>query len=143
MTSPLLRRAGAVTAATAALALVGSAASAHHCYKEEWQDAAYAHLQQGGTPWMPLSEFVVLIMEWEYPEGVATQCAHIAGPLVADFVEYKELGQEPLIHSRATAAGGAYHNAGRAPAPFNFLAEDFDYLIPALDAGVSECMGAD
>lgn len=135
-----LRRAGSVAAATAALALVGSAASAHHCYKEEWQDAAYAHLSQGGTPWMPLNEFVVLVMEWEYSAKVATECAPIAGPLVEDFMDYKGLRQEPLIHMKTTVGSGAFMN-GNAPGPFNYLEEDFDYLLPALDAGVSACMG--
>lgn len=51
------RRAGATTALAAAVALVGAtAANAHHCYKDVWADAAYAHHLAGGTPWTPLSD---------------------------------------------------------------------------------------
>ena len=45
-----MRRAGTVLAATAAITLAGATmASAHHCYKEQWQEAAY-QAQSRATP---------------------------------------------------------------------------------------------
>ena len=45
-------------AAASTVILMGTAtvASAHHCYKDQWADAAYQHHVAGGTAWMPLSD---------------------------------------------------------------------------------------
>lgn len=129
-------------AALSAVALVTSAgaASAHHCYKEEWAEAAYQHHLAGGTAWMPLSDMATLyVLE---PEGLAEACAWTADAAVADFMEMKGLTQEPLIHSKAIIGGGAFHKAGKAPKPINYLSDpDFEFLMGALFGYVGECLG--
>ncbi len=46
------------TAAASAVILLGTTtvASAHHCYKDQWADAAYQHHLAGGTAWVSLSD---------------------------------------------------------------------------------------
>ena len=46
---------GAGIAAALMLASTG-VASAHHCYKQDWADAAYQHHRAGGTAWVSLSD---------------------------------------------------------------------------------------
>ena len=132
-------RGAALIAATAALSLAGAtAASAHHCYKEEWQDAAYAQLSKGRTAWMPLSEMgrMVIAEEFDRPE-----CAqYLTSDDLSEWLEAQGLNQEPLIQSRATVGGGLYYRTGTGPRPFGYLdEEDFEDLTGLLQAAVMEC----
>lgn len=130
----------AVVAGTAALsvALAGTA-SAFHCYKEDWNDAAYAHHSQGGTPWQPLSnigEFVVA------EEIGLPQCTYVVDGVVAAFMDAKGLTEEPLIHTRAVVGGGAAAQGKDVP-PFNYLTDaDFVLLDSLLGPAIEECLSA-
>lgn len=110
-------------AALAAVGLVTSAgaASAHHCYKEEWSAAAYQNLAEKGTAWMSLSDVGTTFMV--APEDVA-RCGPAVDRAVAEWMAAAGLTTEPLIHSRATVGGGAMHHKGKAPKPFAYLSED-------------------
>jgi hypothetical protein len=133
-----VRRAGLVAAGAAALVLAGgTAASAHHCYVEDWNDAAYQHLSQGGTAWMPLSDLADLVLAEEV--GLP-QCVGYGDVAAEFFMEAKGLDEEPLIHSRATVGGGAKHIAGIEPAPFDYL--DFEVDGPLLDAAIGAAVEA-
>jgi hypothetical protein len=131
-------RAGAIIAATAALVLVGaSSASAHHCYKDEWQAAAHAHHLKGGTPWMPLSEMGKAFL---IPAELVEACGYVADDAVASFMAMEGLTQEPLIHTRATVGGGALYNSGKEPKPFSYLTEaQFEVLTVDLLDRLAEC----
>jgi hypothetical protein len=120
---------GSFIAATAALTLVASSASAHHCYKDEWAEAAYAHHAAGGTAWVPLSE---LGKSFLIPPELQEQCGYVADDAAAAFMAERGLTQEPLIHSRAVTGGGALYNAGKAPKPFSYLTED-DFMMLTID----------
>lgn len=130
------RRACATTALAAAVALVGAtAANAHHCYKDVWADAAYAHHLAGGTPWTPLSDMGAMFI---IGPG-SPQCHHVADDAVADFMAARGLTQEPLIHSKATTGGGAAHQ-GKDVKPFSYLGEaDFTELTISVIAGMATC----
>lgn len=115
---------GAGIAAALMLASTG-VASAHHCYKQDWADAAYQHHQAGGTAWVSLSD---LGAQFLIPPELEEDCGWAADSAVADFMEMRGLTQEPLIHSKVTTASGAY-NQGKGPAPFSYLEEaDFELL---------------
>jgi hypothetical protein len=130
----------ATLAGTAALtiALAGTA-SAFHCYKEDWNDAAYAQLSQGGTPWLPLSdlgEFVVA------DELGLPQCTYVVDGVVADFMTAKGLTEEPMLLTRATAGGGAAHQGKDVP-PFSYLTDaDFELLDSLLGPAIEDCLSA-
>ena len=129
---------GSIVAATAALVLVGSsAASAHHCYKDEWQAAAYAHHLAGGTPWMPLSD-----MGQDVP--------HSAG--APGVVRLRRRRCCRSVHgSERSHAGAADPQQGdgrrveqptraRSVKPFSYLADaDFEWLTVDLLERLDEC----
>jgi hypothetical protein len=133
-TAATKRRVTTTVALAAALTMVGAtAASAHHCYKDEWADAAYRHHLQGGTPWVPLSDLAASFLPAE--------CAWVADEVVADFMADNGMAQEPLIHSRATVGGGAMQR-GNDPRPFSYLTEaQFETLTIDLMAGLEACAG--
>ena len=137
------RRAAVVTAAVAALGLAtATAASAHHCYKTDWNAVAYERLAQGGTAWLPLSDLGAYFIAAPVEEGGygAPQCTDVADDAVAAWMEATETTAEPLIHSRATAARGAAYQ-GRAPKGFMYLEDaDFDILIGVIAAGIPGCL---
>ena len=130
----------AALAGAAALSIaVAGTASAHHCYKQDWNDAALAQLSQGGTPWQPLTdigEFVVAV------EIGLPQCTYVVDGVVADFMTAKGLTEVPLIHTRATAGGGAAHQGKDVP-PFGYLTDsDFALLDSLLEPAIEECLSA-
>lgn len=131
---------GSIVAAAAALVLVGaSAASAHHCYKDEWQAAAYAHHLAGGTPWMPLSDMGQMFL---VPPELQEACGYVADDAVEAFMEANGLTQEPLIHAKATVGGGAAHQ-GKDVKPFSYLTDaDFEWLTVDLLERLEVCAGA-
>ncbi|MDV3222636.1 hypothetical protein [Intrasporangium sp.] len=134
-----LRRAGTALAATAAITLAGSTmASAHHCYKAEWEQAAYDQLSSGKTAaWLALSDLgTAFLIGPEYAE----QCGYVADDVVADWMEMTGTEQEPLIHMRAVIGGGAYWNAGKSPTAIKFLTdEDFGALTVGIINGMATC----
>jgi hypothetical protein len=133
----ILRRTGTVTAAAAALVLAGSSmASAHHCYRDYWQPAAYEQHLKGNTPWVPLSDMGVAFLIG--PDHAAA-CGYVADDAVAAFMAERGLTQEPLIHSRATVGSGAAYR-GNEPKPFSYLSdEDFGALTVAVVEGMATC----
>jgi hypothetical protein len=128
----------ATLAATAALSIAfASTASAFHCYKEDWNDAAYAHLSQGGTPWLPLSDLGESLVAEEI--GLP-QCTYVVDGVIADFMTAKGLTEEPLIHTRAVVGGGAAHQGKDVP-PFNYLTDaDFVLLDSLLGPAIEDCL---
>lgn len=112
----------AVASGAVAIA-VGNAslASAHHCYKESWADAAYAQLSQSNTAWVSLSDmgkqFLVAPDELE-------ECGYLIDEAVAEFMDAHDLEQEPLIHSKATIGSGAYYKKGKEPGKIRYLTDD-------------------
>lgn len=131
---------GGVSAAAAiALTLSGSAAWAHHCFKDEWAAAAYEHHLAGGTPWVPLSD---LGARYLIPEDLQMECGYVADDAVETFMADNGLEQEPLIHTRAIVGGGALYNAGKIAKPFSYLTEaDFEALGADLMERLAECAG--
>ncbi|MBB1517100.1 hypothetical protein H5398_14170 [Tessaracoccus sp. MC1679] len=126
------------TAAASAVILLGTTtvASAHHCYKDQWADAAYQHHLAGGTAWMPLSDMGA---EFLIPDHLKEACGWAADTAVQEFMEAEGLEQEPLIHSKAITGGGAYAK-GKAPKPFSYLTEaQFGSLTESLLGYVAEC----
>ncbi len=117
-----MTRARAIAGTTAALVLAGAAsASAHHCYKEWWADAAYQHHLAGGTAWVPLSDLgTMFIIGPEYAE----ECGYVADDAVKAWMVDNGLTQEPLIHSKATVGSGSFYKKGKEPKPFSYLSED-------------------
>lgn len=134
-----VRRTGLVSVGAAAiLALGATAASAHHCYKADWNDAAYANLSKGGTPWLPLSDLASLVIAGDigFPE-----CAGYGDQVAAAWMEATGTTTEPLIHMNATAGGGAAHQ-GKTVKPFAYLEDpDFVILDEALGAAIGDCLG--
>jgi hypothetical protein len=128
----------ATLAATAALSIAfASTASAFHCYKEDWNDAAYAHLSQGGTPWLPLSDLGESLVAEEI--GLP-QCTYVVDGVVADFMTAKGLTEEPMLLTRATAGGGAAHQGKDVP-PFSYLEDaDFVLLDSLLGPAIEDCL---
>lgn len=122
------RRTGVVLAGTAALTMgLGSSAWAHHCYKDSWQTAASEQLAEGQTAWMPMSDFVGMMIT--IFEGTEDCVAH-ADEWVAAWMAANGIEDEPLIHMRATVGGGAKHMKGYEPAPFSYLEDkDLGFLV--------------
>lgn len=137
------RRAAAVTASVAALGLAtATAASAHHCYKTDWNAVAYERLAQGGTAWLPLSDLGAYFIAAPEAEGGfgAPGCEYLADEAVAEWMEATGATVEPLIHSRAVVARGAAYQ-GRAPKGFMYLEDaDFEILIGVIAAGIPDCL---
>jgi len=130
----------ATLAGTAALSIaLAGTASAHHCYKQDWNDAAYAQLSEGGTPWQPLSD----IGEFVVAEEIGLpQCTYVVDGVIADFMTAKGLTEEPMIHTRATAGGGAAHQGKDVP-PFSYLTDaDFVLLDSLLGPAIEDCLSA-
>lgn len=130
-------RATATVGLAVALTMVGAtAASAHHCYKDDWAAAAYAHHAQGGTAWVPLSD---LGAQFLIPPELQEECGYVADDVVADFMAERGLEQEPLIHSRATVGSGAAYQ-GKGKMPFSYLGEaDFEALSVGIMTGLATC----
>lgn len=137
-----LRRTGMVAATTAAFTLAGAGiASAHHCYKAEWQEVAYANVSEG-TAWITLGDLAVMVIQWQNPDAPA-DCYYVGQETADAWMEMKGLEVEPLIHSRATTGGGALYHKGKAPKPFEYLGEDdFMWLDGQLAARLATCMAA-
>lgn len=140
MSHHILRRAATTTAAAAALGLAtASMASAHHCYKVDWNERAYAQLSQGGTPWMSLTTLggMIIAEDIGMPE-----CAGYASVAIDHWMAETGATSVPLIHSKATVGGGALHNnpQGRTPKAINFLGEaDFPILDEGLGMAIAQC----
>lgn len=132
-------RATATVALALTLTIVGAtAASAHHCYKDDWADAAYQHHAQGGTAWVTLSDLGTMFL---IPPELQEQCGYVADDAVADFMAAHGLTQEPLIHSQATVGSGAAYQ-GRGSMPFSYLSDaDFEELSISLLTGLAACAG--
>jgi hypothetical protein len=137
MGARLRHRAISALAAGAALSLLGStAASAHHCYKVDWQEKAYENLAASGTAWLPLSDLAVMFMA--SPDE--PWCADVVDTAVHAWVDEAGFVQEPLIHSRATIGGGAFYKKGKMPPPIDYLTDDQfgmligGYVLPAMMA---------
>jgi hypothetical protein len=112
-------------------------ASAHHCYRDYWQPAAYEQHLTGNTPWMPLSDMGTMFL---IGPDYAAQCGYVADEAVAAFMAERGLTQEPLIQSRATVGSGAYYKKGKEPKPFSYLTEeDFGMLTTAVIDGMATC----
>ena len=133
----ILRRSGTVAAAAAAVTVAGaSLASAHHCYRDYWQPAAYQQHLAGNTPWMPLSDMGV---QYLIGPTYAAQCGYVADDAVAAFMAAHGLTQEPLIQARATVGSGAAYR-GMEPKPFSYLSDaDFGELTAYVIAGMATC----
>ncbi len=133
----LAPRATAAVALAVAMTMVGaSAASAHHCYRDQWADAAYQHHLRGGTAWVPLSDLGAMFV---IPPDLQEQCGYVADEVVADFMADNGMTQEPLIHSRATVGSGAAYQ-GKDVRPFSYLDEaQFGTLTVDLLAAVAVC----
>ncbi|MHA6523059.1 hypothetical protein [Tessaracoccus sp. G1721] len=122
-------------AGTVILMASATAASAHHCYKDQWAEAAYQHHLAGGTAWMSLSDMGGMFI----PEELQADCGWVADAAVADFMEAEGLEQEPLIHSKTVTGGGA-HKKGNDPKPFSYLTEDqFRALTISLEDYLGDC----
>lgn len=120
-TAGLAPRATAAIALAVAMTMVGaSAASAHHCYRDQWAGAAYQHHLQGGTAWVPLSDLGAMFL---IPPELQEECGYVADDAVAELMADNGLTQEPLIHSRATVGSGAAYQ-GKNVRPFSYLSEE-------------------
>jgi hypothetical protein len=135
-----IRRAGLVSVGVGAvLALSANTAFAHHCYKADWNDAAYAHHAQGGTAWIPLSDLADLVIAEDI--GLP-ECVGYGDQVAEAWMEATGTEVEPLIHSRATAGGGAAHQGKTVP-PFHYLDDaDFAILDGALGEAIGDCLSA-
>ncbi|PFG39991.1 hypothetical protein ATJ97_2511 [Georgenia soli] len=135
------RRAGAVAAAVAAMGIASAtSASAHHCYKVDWNDSAREQLAKNRTAWMPLSDLGAMIIGAPVEQGGygRPDCAGSADVAVAAWMEQAGVSQEPLIHSKATVGSGAAYQ-GKAPKGFAYLSEDdFGVLVMAIDADLAQ-----
>lgn len=130
------RRLGAVAGAAALTLGTATIASAHHCYKVDWNEKAYANLSQGRTAWLPLTDMgAMIIADMGLPE-----CAGYASIAVDHWMAETGATSVPLIHSKATVGGGAMQQ-GKAPKPFAYLGEaDFAILEEGLGMAVGACM---
>jgi hypothetical protein len=135
------RRAGAVAATVAALGIAtATTASAHHCYKIDWNDSAREQLAKNRTAWMPLSDLGAMIIAAPVDQfGYGRpDCAGSADAAVAAWMAQTGATQEPLIHSKATVGSGAAYQ-GKAPKGFAYLGdEDFMVLVMAIEADLVE-----
>jgi len=135
------RRAGAVAATVAALGIAtATTASAHHCYKIDWNDSAREQLAKNRTAWMPLSDLGAMIIAAPLEQGGYNRpdCTASADAAVAAWMAETGTTAEPLIHSKATVGSGAAYQ-GKAPKGFAYLSEaDFGVLVMAIDADLLE-----
>ena len=134
-TASIAGRATATVALAVVMTIVGAtAASAHHCYRDQWADAAYQHHLRGGTAWISLSDMGTQFI----PADLQEQCGYVADEVVADFMDDNGLEQEPLIHSRAVVGSGAGYQGKNVP--FSYLTEEqFGALTAGLMTGVAAC----
>ncbi|WP_043502321.1 hypothetical protein [Georgenia sp. SUBG003] len=134
------RRAGAVAATVAALGVAtATSASAHHCYKIDWNDSAREQLAKNGTAWMPLSDLGAMIVAAPIEEGGYDRpdCTGSADAAVQAWMSGTGTTAEPLIHSRATVGSGAAYQ-GKVPKGFAYLSDaDFGVLVMAIDADLA------
>jgi hypothetical protein len=130
------RRFLGVAAGAAALTMaLAPAASAHHCYKVDWNENAYANLAKG-TAWMPLSDMAELFVAEFAPTCTGLG---IGDDAVAAWMADSGTAQEPLVHTRTVVGGGAFHNAGKTPPPINYLSDaDFVFLEEQLGTLIVE-----
>ena len=133
-----MRRVGTALAATAAFTLAGaSMASAHHCYKDDWQAAAYQQQASNKSPWMTLSDLGTAFL---IGPALAEKCGYVADNVAADWMSANGVTVEPLIHMKATVGGGALYNSGTEPKPFSYLGEaDFEQLTVGIIEGMADC----
>lgn len=138
MSHTIWRRALGVAAGTAALTLgVATTASAHHCYKVDWNAKAYEQQSTNKSPWMPLSGLGAMIIAEDI--GMP-ECSGYASVAIAHWMEETGTSTEPLIHMKATAGGGAAHR-GKTVKPFAYLEEaDFVILEEGLGMAIGQCM---
>lgn len=136
-----MRRALAVAAGAAALTLgTATVASAHHCYKVDWNDKAAEQLAKSGTAWVSLTDMGAMIIAEDI--GLP-QCAGYAQIAVDHWMAETGTTTVPLIHSKATVGGGSYYKKGVAPKPFAYLGEaDFAILEDGLGMAIGACMAA-
>lgn len=134
-----VRRTGLVSVGAAAILAMGAtAASAHHCYKADWNDAAATQLSKNSTAWLPLSDLAEFVITQDI--GLP-QCTGYGDQVAAAWMEATGTEEEPLIHSKATAGGGAAHQ-GKTVKPFLYLGDaDFAVLDAALGAAIEDCLG--
>ena len=142
MAHHIWRRSLAVAAGTAALTLgAATAASAHHCYKVDWNPNAYANHMSGNTAWMPLSSMGAMIISAPAPDGAGLpQCASYASVAVDHWMAQTGATSEPLIHSKATVGSGAAYQ-GKTVKPFAYLQDsDFAILEEGLGMAIGQCL---
>ncbi len=139
MAHHIIRRSVGVIAGAAALTLgTATVASAHHCYKVDWNDKAYEQLSKGGTAWMPLTDLGAMIISEEIGQP---QCAGYASIAVDHWMAETGTTKVPLLHSKATVGSGSYYKRGVAPKPFAYLEEaDFMILEEGLGMAIDACM---
>lgn len=130
---------GMVAVAVAGItAMTAMSASAHHCYKEEWQDAALQALQRNNTAWVSLADLGRMFL---VPAELQEPCGWVADEAVADWMKANGMTQMPMIHSKATTGGGAYYKKGKEPKPFNYLTDaQFDELGVRLFTLLDTCV---
>jgi hypothetical protein len=120
-------RIGAIAVAGVATLAIAPGAMAHHCYKTEWQEVAYAQVR-AGTPWTPMSQFVGMVVS-SFP-GATPECVAHAGEWTQEWMEANDVDVEPLIHMRATAGGGAHDRNGKTLPSISYLDDaDFGFLV--------------
>ncbi|WEV78049.1 hypothetical protein O9K63_15900 [Janibacter cremeus] len=139
MAHHFIRRSVGVIAGAAALTLgTATAASAHHCYKVDWNDKAAEQLARNSTAWVSLTDLGAMIIAEEI--GIP-ECAGYSSVAVEHWMAETGATSVPLIHSKATVGGGAYYNKGKAPKPFGYLGEaDFTALDEGLGKAIDACM---
>ena len=137
MIRTLVTRAGGVAAAVTALTLgVAGSAYAHHCYKLDLNEQAYANQATNDTPWTPLSEVVELYVLPEAFAQAPAACQQTASRAVELYMDAKGLTQEPLIHAKATVGVGA---KGNGSAQFGYLGNDGALLDQIIHQVGVEC----
>jgi hypothetical protein len=131
---------GAIAVAGVASLTIAPAAMAHHCYKAEWQEAAHAQVK-AGTPWMAMTDFTALVVGTEF--SAAPECTAHADEWVAAWMAVNDVDQEPLIHMRATAGGGAHDRNGKEVPAISYLdGADFGFLVGQVLAE-PDCQGVE
>ena len=139
MAHHIARRALGAVAGAAALSLgLATAASAHHCYKVDWNEKAYANHAQGGTAWVPLSQVGAMIISQDI--GMP-ECAGYADVAIQHWMAETGTSVEPILQSKATVGSGAYYKKGKAPKSFAYLGEsDFMILEEGIGMAIDACM---
>ena len=140
MKHTILGRVLGTLAGASALALgVASTASAHHCYKLDWNDKAAEQQAGNGSPWTPLSTLgaMVIAQDVGMPE-----CAGYSSVAIDHWMEETGTTSEPLIHLRATVGGGALHHnpPGRTARSIGYLTDaDFAILEEGIGLAIAQC----